>query len=1070
MKIRLNLIVLLLVTMVQFVSAQTLDVNGTVRDAEGSPIIGATISIKGGKTVATTDANGKFTARGVKSSDVFVITYIGMETQEVRAKKELNVTMHNDNNELDEVMVVAFGKQKRSSFTGSASVLGSKELEKKQVTNALSALNGEVAGLQLIDNSGDPASTPTIRIRGFSSINAGNDPLIILDGAPYDGGINNINPNDIASLTVLKDAASNALYGARGANGVIMITTKSAAKGENKTTITLDAKWGVNNNAAVDYDCIDNAGEYYEMYYKALRNSYLLSGKSSYEAHKQANSDIYKSGSDGGLGYVVFSVPNNEYLIGENGKLNPHSTLGYKVTNGDNTYTLMPDDWTDAAFRTALRQEYNMSVSSSLKNAQMYASLGYLNNEGIVYNSDYQRYTARIKADWQAKKWLSMGGNISFAHSKRDYIDDTTSSSLFYVLKEIAPIYPIYIRDAEGNIMTDANGRMYDYGDGKTIGVVRNIISTYNPLQESSLNTSETIYNNFTISGFADITPLDGLKITINGTVTNNQSRSTYSYQPFYGWSANSYPDGAVAKYQTQNYSLNFQQLINYTKNFGKHDFSILLGHESYKYRYDYLYGMKKDMASYYGNQNLSGAITVVDTSDNDSSTPETDYSNEGWFSRLQYDYDSKYFASASFRRDGSSRFHPDHRWGNFFSLGGAWIINKEKWFNATWVDQLKFKASIGQQGNDNIGQYRYTDLYSVVNNNGSIGITWAQKGNENITWETNTNVNVGVDFSLWGGRLTGGIEYFYRHTTDMLSWVTTPYEVGYSGYYSNIGSMDNNGVEISLDGAIIRKKNFTWSINLNATHYKNEVTELAADRKTNIVEGYNGYVASYNQFIGENLPIYTWYTKKYAGVNEEGLSTWYVRGENGETSTTTNYTNASYYLCGDVIPDLYGGFGTRLNLYGFDLSVSFSYSLGGKMYDSMYEVLTDNPTSKNVGYNIHKDVYNAWTESNTTTDVPRYVYNEDTSTYYSDRYLVSASYLTLQNINIGYTFPTKWVRRLGLSGIRVYGSADNICYWSKRKGFDPRGQFAVDYSGSTSSSYTYSPMRSISGGINIQF
>jgi len=1059
---RLMLLGLTLLMGFQSAMAQTIDVGGVVVDSRGEAVIGASVMVKGTKVGTVTNSDGQFSLKGVRSTERLVVSYIGMLTQEMKAKPNLRIVLEDDNAQLDEVMVVAFGKQKRSSFTGSAGVVDSKILDKKQVTNPLSALNGEVAGVQLIDNSGDPASSPTIRIRGFSSINAGNDPLIILDGAPYDGGMNNINPNDIESITVQKDAASNALYGARGANGVVMITTKSAAKGDKKTTISLGAKWGVNSNAAQSYDCIDNAGEYYEMYYKALKNKYLYGGSTAYEAHISANSDLYLGGASGGLGYIVYAVPDGEYLIGENGKLNPHATLGNKVTNNGVTYTLIPDDWTDEAFRNALRQEYNFSVSSSLGQAQTYLSLGYLDNEGIVYNSAYERYTARLKADWQAKNWLSLGGNISFAHSKREYIDDSSTSSLFYILKQIAPIYPVYIRDENGAIMTDSNGKMYDYGNGNVHGVVRQLINTYNPLQESQLNTSEIVGNNVTLSGYADITPFEGLKITLNGTANTNQSRTTYSYQPFYGWSATSYPNGAVTKYQSQTYSLNFQQLVNYSKTFGKHTMGLLFGHENYKYRYDELYGTKKDMASYFGNQNLSGAITLVDTGDSKS-----DYSNEGWFFRGQYDYAERIFASASFRRDGSSRFHPDHRWGNFFSVGGAWLVNKEAWFDVSWVDQLKLKASIGQQGNDNIGDYRYTDLYSVVNSSGSIGIKWDSKGNEDISWETNTNVNVGVEFSLWKGRLTGGIEYFYRHTTDMLSWVTAPYEVGYTGYYANIGSMDNKGVEINLDGIILKNRNFSWSVNLNATHYKNEVTELAADRKNNSVGGHDGYVASYNQYIGEGLPIYTWYTKRYAGVNGEGKATWYLSDDSDET--TTSYTDAAYSLCGDVIPDLYGGFGTKLNVYGFDLSVNFTYSLGGEMYDSMYEALTDNPTSKNVGYNIHKDLYNAWTETNTQTDVPRYVYGEDSSTQYSSRYLVSASYLALQNINLGYTLPTSWARKLGMTSIRIYGAADNICYWSKRKGFDPRGQFAANYS-SGAANYTYSPMRSISGGINVQF
>lgn len=1070
MKIRLTLLTLLLLAAVQFVAAQSLDVSGSVRDSEGHPVIGATVSVKGGKTVAITDVNGKFTAKGLNNSDVLVISYLGMEDQEVKARKNLNITMTDDNHELDEVMVVAFGKQKRSSFTGSAGIVGSKELEKKQVTNALSALNGEVAGVQLIDNSGDPASTPTIRIRGFSSLNAGNNPLIVLDGSPYEGGINNINPSDIESVTVLKDAASNALYGARGANGVIMITTKGAKRsGTGKTTINFDAKWGANTNAAKDYETIDNPGQYYEMYYKALKNAEVKKGSSLYDAHILANEALYKKGTENGaLGYIVYAVPDGEYLIGENGRLNPHATLGNRIYNNGQFYTLVPDDWTDEAFRTALRQEYNVNVSSSLKNAQLYASLGYLNNEGIVDNTGYERYTARLKADWQANKWLSMGGNISFAHSTYNAVDDDSSTSLFYILKQMAPIYPVYIRDAAGNIMTDSNGRMYDYGDGEVTGIIRQRIQTYNPLQEVMLDTNETIYNNVTLSGFADITPFEGLKITFNGTVTNNQSRNTYAYNPYYGWHADTYPNGSVSKTQTQRYSVNFQQLVNYTKTFGKHNIALLLGHENYKYRYDYLFGQMKNMASFAGNQNLSGAITMESLTDYDSDNPTTDYNNEGWFFRAQYDYADKYFGSFSYRRDASSRFHPDHRWGNFFSVGGAWIINKEKWFNASWVDQLKLKASIGQQGNDNIGDYRYTDLYSITNNGGELGFAWQQKGNENITWETNTNFNIGADFSLFKSRLTGSVEYFYRHTTDMLSWVSAPFEAGYSGYYSNVGSMDNKGIEVNLNAVILRNKNLSWSVNMNATHYKNEVVELAADRKTLDVEGHGGYTASYYEFVGEGLPIYTWYTKKYAGVNSDGQALWYTSAG----GTTTDYNNeAGTFLCGDAIPDLYGGFGTSFNAYGFDFSINFTYSLGGKMFDWMYFEMMNNPGIKNVGHSMHKDMLNAWSETNTSTNVPRIVYDEDASTYYSDRFLTNASYLSLQNINIGYTLPSKLTRKLGLSSIRIYGSADNICYWSKRKGFDPRGQFAVDSSSSTTAGrYTYSPVRSISGGINIQF
>jgi len=1070
-RFRTTLLTVLLLA-VQWVVAQTLNVRGTVHDANGNPIIGATVAVKGTKTGTVTDGEGKFSLNGMKASDRLVISYIGMEKKEVKVSGNMRIVLADDSNQLDEVMVVAFGKQKRSSFTGSAAVVGMKELEKKQVTNALSAINGEVAGVQMVDNSGDPSTAPTIRIRGFSSINASNNPLIVLDGAPYDGSMNDINPSDIASITVQKDAASNALYGARGANGVIMITTKSAAKGESKTTITLDAKWGANSNAAVDYDVITNPAQYYEMYYSAVNRYYLNSGYSFYKAHTAANEKIY-SNTDGGLGYVVYTVPQGEYLIGTNGKLNPKalaSGLGYKYTNANTgkTYTLIPDDWEKEALRIALRQEYNISVSSSMKDAQLYASLGYLDNDGIAYNSDYQRYTARLKADWQATRWLSLGGNANFSHSVQNSIT-TDGSGLFYAIKSMAPIYPLYVRDESGNIVTDSNGKMYDYGNGDVIGLSRTVMTNYNPLQEGALDTNETTANNLTLYGYADITPIEGLKLTFNGTINSNQKRNTSSYNPYYGAYADSYTGGGISKTQSQTYSLNFQQYANYTKSFGRHNMTLLLGHESYKYRYDYLYGMRQNMANYFGNQNLHGAITVVSNGadDYDPNNRKTDYNNEGYFFRGQYDYDGKYFGSVGFRRDASSRFHPDHRWGSFYSLGGAWIISKENWFVAPWVDQLKLKASFGQQGNDNIGEFRYTDLYTVQNSGGEVGLTFYQKGNENITWETNTNLNIGLEFSLWKGRLRGGIEYFYRHTTDMLSWVTAAYEAGYSGSYYNVGSMDNNGVELELNGTVLKTKNLTWNLNFNATHYKNEVKSLASEVKTTTVNGHGGYSNS-NAFIGEGLPINSWYMPEYAGVDATtGHALWYKN----DGTTTSDYASADKTICGDAIPDLYGGFGTTLEAYGFDFSINFNYSLGGKMYDYMYVNLMYNPTASYAGYAYHKDLLNAWTETNTQTDVPRFLYAEDNTQEMSSRFLTSASYLSLQNINIGYTLPDKWVRKLGLSKVRIYGTAANLCYWSSRKGFDPRGQIAIDdYDKSSTSYYAYSPVRSISGGINIQF
>jgi TonB-linked SusC/RagA family outer membrane protein len=603
--------------------------------------------------------------------------------------------------------------------------------------------------------------------------------------------------------------------------------------------------------------------------------------------------------------------------------------------------------------------------------------------------------------------------------------------------------------------MTDENGKMYDYGEGAEIGLTRPVMQKNNPLNENSLNKNRTNGNAFTLNGFADITPLEGLKITLNGSVTDLENRYTYTQQPFYGLGATSYPGGYVGKSSGRTYTLNFQQIVNYTKEIGDHHISLMVGHESYKYDYEYLYGSRINMASYFGNQTLSGAVTIDNTYDSNS-----DYNNEGFFFRGQYDWKEKYFGSVSYRRDASSRFHPDNRWGDFFSFGGAWIVSKESWFKSKAIDMLKVKASFGQQGNDNIGDYLYTDLYTINNVDGAVGLSLKQVGNKSITWETNNNLNLGVEFELWKSRLTGNVEFFYRKTTDMLSYVKVPTSSGYLGSYGNVGDMVNKGVEVELNGTILRGKGFSWNVNANATVFKNEITKLSEDNKGTTVSGHDGYSSDY-YFYGEGLPIYTWYMPRYAGVNSEGLSTWYT----SDGGTTTAYGDAAYLDCGTALADLYGGFGTDFSYKGFTLGVNFTYSIGGKGYDFTYASMMTNPVSGITGTSIHKDVLKAWTTENNISDIPRWQYGDANVGAYSSRFLTDASYLTLQNINLGYNLPKNFVRKLALSNVRIYASGENLYYWSKRKGFDPRTSFK-----GTASQTEYSPTRTISGGINIQF
>lgn len=981
----------------------------------------------------------------------------------------MRIIMKPNTEVLDEVMVVAFGTAKKSAFTGSAKVVNSEKLSQSQVSSVTEALAGAVPGVTMTSSNGAPGSTSSIKIRGISSINAGNDPLIIVDGAPYSGDMNNLNPNDVESMTVLKDAASSALYGARGANGVIIITTKKAnQKGD--AVITFDAKWGANTRALQKYDVISNPAQYYEMHYTAMKNYYMNAmGMDATAAWQEANKNLFSS--NGGLGYNVYTIPEGQYLIGQNGKLNPNATLGRIVSYNGKDYLMTPDDWDKVGTRTGMRQEYNFSVSSATDKSSFYISLGYLDNEGITTGSDLKRLTGRLKADYQAKPWLKVGGNMSYARFESNSLgnngSDTSTANIWAFTTQIAPIYPAYVRNADGSIMIDDNGiQIMDYGSGQNAGATRPFIGDANPIQDNKLNTNNAEGNALNANGFVDITPLPGLKITLNGTFNLDETRFTYVYNPYYGQFDST--GGTVSKSHQRTYDYNLQQLVSYNHSFGDNNFDIMLGHEYYDYRLYYLGASKSKMFSQ-DNHELDGA--VVDGQS--ASSSKSRLNNEGFFGRLQYNYDERIFGSASLRRDASSRFHPDHRWGTFWSVGGAWLLNKESWFDVSWIQELKVKASIGSQGNDNIGTYRYTDLFNIINSSDEIGSSFASKGSEDITWENNLNFNIGTEFQLWN-RITGSIEYYRRKTTDMLFSFSVAPSLGYASYYDNVGDMLNSGVEIDLNINLFDKRNFTWDVNLNMSTLKNRITMLDPDKLNSTVytadgKAYQGYTSG-SFFIGEDLPMYTWRLKDYAGVSEDGQSMWYknVVDENGNITgreTTTDYSAADYYVTEETsLPKVFGGFGTKLKIYGVDFGINFTYQLGGKQYDGTYATFMSSPSSL-IGYNYHKDLLNAWTPENTGSNIPRFQLNDQYSAASSTRFLTDASFLNIQNINVGYTLPSSWTKKLAINSLRLYVSAENVFYWSKRKGFDPR----QSYSAATTAT-NYSPMRTVSGGVTFQF
>ena len=1060
--------------------AQSAITGTVVSAADKQPVIGATGKVKGASQGTVTDVNGKFSIN-VQAGKTLVFSYIGMQTKEAAAKNNMYVELGTDETQLDEVIVVAFGTAKKSAFTGSAKVINSDKLAQSQVTSVTSALAGAVPGVTLTSSNGGPDQSPTIRIRGFGSLNAGKDPLIIVDGAPYSGDMNTLNPNDVESMTVLKDAASSALYGARGANGVIIITTKQAKKGQD-AVVTFDAKWGANTRALQHYDVISSPAQYYEMQYEALKNYYVNRGASPEQAWMTANGLLTGAPDQGGLGYNIWTIPQGQYLIGTDGRLNPNATLGY--VSGD--YFLTPDDWEDVGTRTGLRQEYNMSINGSSERSNFYMSLGYLDNEGIALNSDFKRLSARLRGDYQVKDWFKVGGNLSYARFDSNSLGNNGSSAssgnVWAFTTQMAPIYPAYVRNADGSIKIDDNGfKVMDYGNGMNANCDRPFIQDANPIMDVMLNTRNYEGNASTGGAFADITFMPGLVLSLKGSYNLDETRGTYVYNKYYGQFDST--GGTVSKYHQRSYSYNLQQLLNYTTTIGKYNnLNVMLGHEYYNSSLSYLSASKSKMFSD-DNKELAGA--VVDGKS--AYSYKSEYNNEGWFGRIQYDYDQRIFGSASYRRDASSRFHSDNRWGSFWSLGGAWILSKENWFESSWVDMLKVKASIGSQGNDNIGSYRYTDQYVINNSDGEVGTSFYLKGNKDITWETQTNFNTGIEFELFK-RLTGSVEYYYRKTTDMLMSYSTAPSIGYTSYYANVGDMYNTGIEFDFKYNIIRNKNVNWDVTLNLGTIKNRVSKLDDEHKNSSYYTADGKkVDGYTDgsfFIAEGQSIYTWRIKDYAGVDQEtGEAMWYknvfetdadgnnITDANGEKiwkgrETTKEYSEADYYLTEKTtVPKVQGGFGTQVRFYGFDLSINCSFQLGGKGYDSSYAQFMAAPTNQNGGYNFHKDLLDSWTVDNPSATIPRFQYDDLYFSSSSTRFLTSSDYLNIDNINLGYTLPSSLTKKFQVNSLRLYVACENVGYFSKRKGFDPR----QGYSGSANAT-TYSPMRTISGGITVQF
>ena len=1064
MKRKLMLLLACLFVGIGLVTAQTQKVTGVViSEEDGQPVVGASVLVKGTTLGTITDVDGNFNLSNVPSSaKTLQISYIGMQTQEVAIKPKLKIVLKSDTEVLDEVIVTAYGTSTKGTFTGSASVMKADKIEKRQVSNVSNALAGAVAGVQILSDNGQPGESAKVRIRGVGSINAGMEPLYVVDGVPYDGELSSINSADIETMTVLKDAASTALYGARGANGIIMITTKKGISG--KARINFDAKWGVNSRAIKTYDVMTSPKNYIETAYQSIYNSQISLGYSPEDANIRANK-ILPSGASGGLGYQVYTTAPGELLVGSNGKLNPNATLGYS----DGQYYYTPDNWADETFQNNLRQEYNLSAAGGSDKGTYYFAFGYLDDQGVISGSGFKRLNGRFKGDYKLYSWLKIGANVSYVNTESRYPGDqdanatASSGNAFYIANNMAPIYPLYVRGADKQIMLNNGRKVYDYGDGQSTNFSRSFMSIANPSGDLIYNKREYLSDVINANWFAEITPITGLTISARYGLNIDNTRQNEMGNAYMGQSA-SY-GGTAYQAAIRTYGFDQQYVANYQFALKDvHHFDVTAGYDGYSYEYTLLEGSGQNLYNpesfYLGN--VIDKFTIGGKKDL--------YSTKGFFGRVNYSYNDTYFGNVSYRRDASSRFAPENRWGNFWSASVAWMLTRESFMeDITWVNMLKLKASFGQQGNDDIlypgvllekNYYPWLDQYKMTGANGTFADgTLLYKGNPDITWETSTSYNIGADFGLFNNKLNGSIEYFGRKSKDMLYNRPTAGSLGYTAVPMNVGSMTNSGVEIDLNYQIMANKKFNWSVNLNATFVKNKINKLHPDL--------NGKLIDSDRIYEEGESMYRMYLVDYAGVDEKtGEALYWAKDDNGNAIKTPEYSTAENYKVAtdDMMPTVYGGLGTTFEAYGFDASIQLSYQLGGKIYDTGYRRLMHGGASSSAGWNWHKDIYNAWTPENPTSNIPRLNANDKYTNSASTRWLTSSDYLSINNITVGYTLPQQLVKKVMLDKVRVYFTADNVALISARKGLDPR----QSYISATTALYT--PIRTISGGISLTF
>ena len=1075
-------------------------VSGVVVDGNGEPVIGASVQAKGTTQGTISDYDGKFEMNVPESVKTLVISFVGMATQEVAAGKDLKIVMTENTEVIQEIVVTGYGNVAKGAYAGSAQAVKAEDIEKKNPSDITKALSGEVAGVQVVTSSGQPGTIADIRIRGIGSISANSSPLYVVDGIALDAGsISSIDPGDIASTTILKDATATSLYGSRGANGVVLITTKKGSSNGDEGKIEIDVKAGANMRLLPMHEVVDSPEDYIVLAWQSLYNqSRVIGNRTEKQAVNYANSNLY--GSSG--------LPTIYNLWNAKGNLlvNPYDKMGLVNPTFSTDVQRLPtyenmESWYNTLFSNGLKAEATAKISGGNEKLNYYTSFGYLKDEGYYTSSDFQRFNTRANINYEAKKWLKGGLNIqySYATMSNPVQDDNAANNGFLFVNQIPPIYPVYVRDANGNIAIDPNngGKMYDYGDNGNENIAEEGGRPYsfgiNPAGALEWDQQNIVRHQTVANAFLEFKLYEGLKFTVNAGLQYMNQRGNQLTNPYYGDAAGI---GRVANAQYNNLAFTSNQLLEYNKTFNEHSIRVMAGHETTYYTYNYQYGYKKNIVLDNVGE-LSNAVSM-DAVEGYARTSTL----ESALATVTYDYDGRYLITANYRADGSSKFAKGHRWGHFGSVGGAWNFTNESFMSdyKDWIKNGKLRLSWGVLGNQDIGDMMFTDQYNITNVDGGKGYIWSYKGNPELTWEHTSTIDLGLEFSV-GNYVDVEFDYFYKKTDNMLFPRYVAPSLGYGGYYVNDAAMENQGIEFDLKAHLVDTRNVKLDLRLNGGYYRNKMLQMPID-------GYdeNGdemrMVMSGGMAVGHSTA--DWYMVHYEGVNENGEATYtaYYDANKGDFGTTAaelvgegekedNYIGSVYEytlknpdadirtasVSGDLssyagsnytgksyMPDLDGGFGIDFEAYGVTLSVSCAYRIGGYGYDNNYALLMH--SDKIGSRNWHKDIKNAWTENNKSTDIPRLSNGSDQyANMASDRFLTSNSYLSLNNINLGYKFPKKLIEKIKLNNLQIWVAADNLAIATARKGYNP-----MMSSSGTNGYNDYSPLSTIMGGIKVQF